>query len=219
MSQHNPFLHESVYRGDDYNKVALDRPILICGCGAIGSNLANNLCRLGFDSFVLLDMDRVETHNIGTQTWNQDDVGMLKVDALGNQLIDINPAIAFDTKYKELTAKNVKSIVKNVSLVVDCFDNNEARKVITEFCSQKNIPCLHGGLFEDYGEVFWNEKYKVPQDEADANDVCDYPLARNIVLLVTIIMSEEILRFFLTDDKNKTNWIITLKDLKIMGVI
>ena len=87
-------------------------------------------------------------------------------------------------------------------------------KFVQDHCRSAKIPCLHAGLFADYGEVMWDERYKVPGDPGEG-DVCDYPLARNIILLTVVVAQEEILDFFLNPKPRKKNWSITLKDLKI----
>lgn len=213
----NPFLHEEEYRGklDKLN----DWNILVCGAGAIGSNLVHNLVRHGATNIAVLDKDRVEKHNLGTQTWTDDDIGMTKVEALSNQIYAINETnLVFS--YKELTEKNVRKLLKGYDIVVDCFDNNAARKTLKDYCDKAGIPCLHGGLFEDYGEVYWNEFYTVPEDVEDG-DVCDYPLARNIIMLVVIAMTEEILNcclYSFDSSKKPRNFNITLKDMRISTV-
>ena len=73
------------------------------------------------------------------------------------------------------------------------------------------MPCLHVGLFADYAEVIWDETYRVPRDVA--LDVCDYPLARNLVLLAVAVASEALIRFVL--DGSKGGWSVTLRDLAI----
>lgn len=73
------------------------------------------------------------------------------------------------------------------------------------------IPCLHAGLFADYGEVIWNERYRVPRDSGD--DVCDYSLARNLVLLTVTVAAETLLRWVATGVQE--NWSITLQDLAV----
>jgi len=55
----------------------------------------------------------------------------------------------------------------------------------------------------DYGEVRWNEVYQVPADVVEG-DVCDYPLARNLILLVVAAGSEAVLRYVLDGQKENT---------------
>ena len=67
--------------------------IHIVGCGSVGSTLAENLARCGVKNFSLWDFDTVEPHNICNQMFRQKDVGRLKVDALRDILLEINPEI------------------------------------------------------------------------------------------------------------------------------
>jgi molybdopterin/thiamine biosynthesis adenylyltransferase len=203
--------HEEIYRGKDFAK-KLTGLVTVCGAGALGSNLVDNLTRQGFSKIRVIDMDRVETHNLNTQVWNERDIGAMKVAALRTKVF-ANMGLEIETFDKELTATTVDKMLKGSALVVDCFDNHKARKLVQEYCRAKKIPCLHLGLFSDYGEVFWDEKYKVPQNSE--GDVCDYPLARNVILLTVAAGSEEILEFFLAPKPRRFGWSITLKDLRI----
>jgi len=64
----------------------------ILGCGAIGSSAANQLCRMGAENFVLYDMDKVETPNIGVSQYGHSHIGQYKTSALNSILKDINPS-------------------------------------------------------------------------------------------------------------------------------
>ncbi len=46
-----------------------------------------------------------------------------------------------------------------------------------------------------------------------AGDVCDYPLARNLILLTVAVASEVLVRFVLTE--SRTDWTVTLGDFAI----
>ena len=74
--------------------------IHIVGCGSVGSTLAENLARCGVTKMTLWDFDSVEPHNIVNQMFRQQDIGKLKVEALRDILIDINPDIADDLEIK-----------------------------------------------------------------------------------------------------------------------
>lgn len=210
--------HELIYRAKI--KDILSYNICICGCGAIGSNLAINLARQGFNNFTLIDDDRVENHNIGTQTYIVDDIGKLKVHSLEKQIEDIYIGDSFadnvdiTTINKRITTKNTK-LLKNSDIIVDCFDNTESRQILKDFGLKNNNPVIHAGLYEDYAEIFWNDQYKVPQIK-DGLDVCDYPLARNVIVLLTAVLSEIIIRFFMSLEKE--NYSITLKDFSISKI-
>src|SRR5512135_3353235 len=76
------YRHEAAYRGRE----ALERlgqvHVALCGAGALGSLLADNLLRQGVRRLTAIDRDRVEAHNAGTQLYGQADVGAYKVDVL-----------------------------------------------------------------------------------------------------------------------------------------
>src|SRR5690242_13627459 len=82
----NKLLHEELYRGEGQLAKLRDLRLAICGAGALGSNLADNLARQGFARLRVIDHDRVEAHNVGTQLYGESEVGLWKVDALRNRL-------------------------------------------------------------------------------------------------------------------------------------
>jgi hypothetical protein len=94
---------------------------------------------------------------------------------------------------------------------VDTFDNSAGRAVVQQAVRALGVPCLHVGLFEDYCEVLWDEGYRVPKDVA--GDVCEYPLARNGVLLAVAIASETLMAFCL--EGRRAQWSATLKDFAV----
>ena len=76
-----------------------------------------------------------------------------------------------------------------------------------QHCRQEKVDCLHVGLYADYCEVVWEEHYRVPRDVA--GDVCEYPLARNLVLLAVAIASEAIIRFVLNSERKNRSATLT----------
>jgi len=209
--------HEKAYRGIGFIEKINQYFITVCGVGALGSNLIDNLTRTGFINIRAIDKDRVEASNLTTQVYADADVGALKVDALKNKIFR-NIGAEIEAVNKELTAANVKQLLKKSTLVLDCFDNNKARQCIQDEVRSKKVPCLHVGLYEDYAEIVWDEKYRVPKDQA-AGDVCDYPLARNIAMLACVVATEEILSFCLDAKPRYGSWSITLKDLAIRPLV
>jgi len=172
---------------------------------------------MGLSNIKVIDMDRVETHNLGTQIYAEADIGALKVDALKNKIFR-NISVEIEAINKKLEPSNVKQLLKKATLVLDCFDNNAARQCIQDEVRARKTPCLHVGLYEDYGECLWDDKYRVPKDQAQG-DVCDYPLARNIAMLACVVATEEILSFCLDAKPRYGNWSITLKDLAIRPLV
>lgn len=194
----NNFIHEHEYRGGELLKTIAEKQIVLCGAGALGSLLADNLVRQGFQRLRVIDRDRVEAHNINTQLYGFADVGARKAEILRNRLFrSVN--VEIEASAQELTAKNAKKLLRGADLVVDAFDNSASRRLVQDHCRANDLSCLHVGLFADYCEVVWDDNYQVPQDVM--GDVCEYPLARNIVMLAVTIASEEIVRFIATGEQ------------------
>lgn len=202
--------HEEIYRGKDILDKIKVFPICICGIGAVGSNLVENLVRQGFQNITVVDKDRIEDRNINTQTWTRDDIGRLKTNALVHQVFRIMK-IQIHATPKTLEIRNRARIINFEDLVIDAFDNSKSRQLVKDFCLKSKIACLHIGFSGDYGEIIWNKNYRVPDDKGE--DDCDYPLARNLILLLVAVASEVIIKYVVS--RIKENYTITLKDFRI----
>jgi len=209
----NIFFHEQLYRTNAVMAKLKDSPITICGAGALGANIAENLARSGFDKLTVIDRDRIEERNLSTQPYYRSDVGAFKAKILANNLYRAI-GTKVDAKTKELTPTNTTQLLKDSQLIVDVFDNSVARQAVKDYADQFSIPCIHAGLAADYAEVIWNEFYRVPSNIN--NDVCDYPLARNLVMVTVAVTCEAIISFIAT--KQQRNFTITLKDLTIQSL-
>ena len=205
------FAHEASYRGATAMERLSAIKIAVCGAGALGSHLADNLVRHGVRLLTVIDDDRVAAHNIGTQLYEQGDVGALKAVQLRSRCFRA-AGVEIEAVTKRLTAQNVARLLRGAELVVDVFDNSASRGLVTAHCQASGQPCLHIGMHTDYGEARWNEGYRVPGD-AEGGDVCDYPLARNLVLLKAALGCETILGYVLAGARR--NLSLTLRDLTI----
>jgi len=207
------FYHEKLYRGADALARLGQVRLTVCGAGAVGSNLVNNLVRQGVRHVTVIDDDRVEAHNVGTQVYAESDVGAFKVDVLQAEVFRA-VGVEITAVRKRLEQRNVAKLLAGADLVVDGFDNRASRALVTEHCRVAGIPCLHVGLSADYAEVIWNEDYHVPGDVGEAEaDVCDYPLARNLIEFAVALASEAVVRFVL--EGQRQNYSFTLRDLRV----
>ncbi len=104
--------------------------IHIIGCGAIGSTVAENLARFGLTKITLYDFDKVEAHNIANQMFTQEDIGKMKVDAVAEYLLKINPEMKDDLILvpKGYTNQRLSGYV------FLCVDNIDLRREIAQSC-------------------------------------------------------------------------------------
>lgn len=187
-----------------------DFPVTVCGAGALGANLTENLARSGAGSLVVIDRDRIEERNLSTQPYYKSDVGAYKAKILTNTLYRAL-GVTVDGRSKELTAANAPQLLRGTSLVIDTFDNSSARQAVKDYCKEAKLPCLHVGLASDYAEVIWNDIYRVPSAAND--DVCDYPLARNLVMLTVAVACEVIITFVASGQRQ--SFTVTLGDFAV----
>ena len=102
--------------------------IHIIGCGSVGATIAENLVRCGIRNLVLWDFDKVEPHNLANQIYRHKDIGKLKVEALRDILLDIDPELA-DTISINAEGWQGKNLSGYIFL---CVDSIELRRKIVE---------------------------------------------------------------------------------------
>jgi molybdopterin/thiamine biosynthesis adenylyltransferase len=169
-----------------------------------------SLARSGFARLRVIDRDRVEERNLSTQPYYRSEIGAFKAKMLANALYRAL-GVAVEARAEELTAANAERLLADSALVIDTFDNSAARQVVRDFCERAALPCLHAGLAGDYGEVIWNDRYRVPSAAND--DVCDYPLARNLVMLTVAVACEVAMAFAATGEQR--SFTVTLGDFAV----
>jgi molybdopterin/thiamine biosynthesis adenylyltransferase len=184
--------------------------VTVCGAGALGANVTESLARGGYRKLRLVDRDRVEERNLSTQPFYRSDVGAPKARVLAAALYRA-VGVELEAHVAELGDRNARKLLGGSGLVVDTFDNSTSRQAVSEACRQAEIPCLHIGLAADYAEVIWDEVYRVPSARQD--DVCDYPLARNLATLAVAVSCEVTTGF--VRDGSRRSYTITLGDLRI----
>lgn len=198
--------HESLYRPDGVVAKRKQAKILLCGGGALGSFLSDLLARQGYWAQTVLDRDKVEDGNFGTQNFGKFDVGRPKATQIRFNA-HRRYGVVIEALVKSLTKNNAKSLVKGFDLVLDLFDNGESREVVRAVCEAGNIPCLHSGLAAmGYFQVQWNETYVAPPTVDEKDAPCEYPMAANLVQMCVATTAEVINRFFESGEKRNVEF-------------
>lgn len=113
---------------DFFNPNEVNGRIHIVGCGSVGSSIAENLARYGITNITLWDFDKVESHNIVNQMFTNKHIGMSKVEALKDIIVEINPDAESHIELKP-EGWNGQMLTGYVFLAVD---NIEIRKEIVK---------------------------------------------------------------------------------------
>lgn len=111
--------------GDDVMQVLAKTRVIILGVGGVGSWCAEGLVRSGVTHLTIVDSDRVCITNVNRQLMaTTKTVGQVKVDALKNHLLEINPKAeieAIQSIYCEETADSFD--LDSYDYVIDAVDS------------------------------------------------------------------------------------------------
>lgn len=135
------------------NRLAASR-VLLVGCGALGTHIADSLARAGVGYLRLLDRDFVELNNLQRQIlFDERDVtaGLPKAVAASRRLATINSAIEIEAIADDLNASNVAEHLQDVDLVIDGTDNFETRYLLNDAAVRGNVPWIYGGVIATHG--------------------------------------------------------------------
>lgn len=130
--------------------------VLVCGCGALGSTIAETLARAGVGLLRIVDRDLVEWSNLQRQVlFDEDDVRTQtpKAIAAAHKLRRINSGIQIEPVVGELNAFTASELFSGIDLVVDGLDNFESRYLLNDAALEFQIPWVHGGCVGTAGQV------------------------------------------------------------------
>jgi molybdopterin/thiamine biosynthesis adenylyltransferase len=97
--------------------------IAIAGCGCIGGSAAELLARMGIGKLTLADPDTFDESNINRQcAATHRTVGMLKVEALKDHLLAINPDLEITLFTEGVNEENVEAFLEGADYVIDAID-------------------------------------------------------------------------------------------------
>src|SRR6201988_1339761 len=96
--------------GEEGQKRLLDSHVTLCGCGALGTVLANALVRAGVGHLRLVDRDFIETNNLQRQVlFDEHDVAenLPKAEAAARKLASINSAVYVEPVVADIHHTNI----------------------------------------------------------------------------------------------------------------
>lgn len=116
----------------------------VFGIGGVGSYAAEALVRSGIGAIDLIDNDRVVLSNLNRQLFALNStLGMLKVDAARQRLLDINPDCRVETWPMFYLPENADEIdLTRYDYVLDCIDTVAAKLMLAERCTRLGVPII-----------------------------------------------------------------------------
>jgi molybdopterin-synthase adenylyltransferase len=142
--------------GEAGQRALLGSRVALCGCGALGTVLANHLARAGVGFIRVIDRDFIETHNLQRQVlFDEQDVAdnLPKAEAAARKMRAINSTIAVEAVVTDLDHTNVLELVGDADLILDGTDNFETRYLINDAAVKLGKPWIFGGVIGSEGQT------------------------------------------------------------------
>ncbi len=130
--------------------------VTLCGCGALGTVLANALVRAGVGHLRLIDRDFIETSNLQRQVlFDEHDVAenLPKAEAAARKLGAINSSVHVEPVVANVDRTNIVELVKDADLILDGSDNFEIRYLINDAAVKFGKPWVYGGCIGSHGQT------------------------------------------------------------------
>lgn len=139
---------------DQVREVLKTKIVGIAGCGGLGSNCAVALTRAGVGTLIIADFDLVEQQNLNRQFYFYDQIGMLKVAALKQNLLRINPKLKVYPFDIRLCGNDIIEIYRKCDVIVEAFDKPEMKFMILD-AVHHSLPDIH--LVMGIGMAGWGD--------------------------------------------------------------
>jgi adenylyltransferase/sulfurtransferase len=142
--------------GEDGQRRLLASRVTLCGCGALGTVLANALVRAGVGHLRLIDRDFIETSNLQRQVlFDEHDVAenLPKAEAAARKLAAINSSVHVDPVVADIDRTNILELTQDADLILDGTDNFEIRYLINDVAVKLGKPWVYGGCIGSHGQT------------------------------------------------------------------
>jgi len=140
--------------GEEGQRKLNDSSVIIIGCGALGTTIANSLVRAGVGKVRLVDRDFIEYHNLQRQVlFDENDIREMlpKAIAAKRHLKEINSSISIEGIVADVNYINIERFIKGMDVILDGLDNFATRYLINDAALKNNIPWIYGGAVASYG--------------------------------------------------------------------
>src|SRR5262249_23846663 len=142
--------------GEAGQRNLLSSHVTLCGCGALGTVLANVLVRAGVGHVRLVDRDFIETHNLQRHVlFDEHDVAenLPKAEAAARKLGAINSAVHVEPVVTDIDHTNIVSLCQDADVILDGTDNFEIRYLINDVAVKLGKAWVYGGSIGGHGQT------------------------------------------------------------------
>ena len=130
--------------------------VLLIGCGALGTVLADTLVRAGVGKLRIVDRDFVDLSNLQRQVlFDEEDVAqhLPKAVVAATRLSRINSQVVLEPHVADVDWRSIRDYVQDVDLILDGTDNFETRFLVNDVSLETNIPWVYAGVVGSHGQT------------------------------------------------------------------
>ena len=146
------FLRQRPVIGEKGQKKLMESSVLIAGCGGLGTNVAQQLVRLGIGKIYLVDNGIIDAPDLNRQIlYYRGDIGRKKGEVIEERINAIG-LITDVIISKEKITENF-DLPEGIIGIVDCLDNFETRYILDDLVHKKKLFLIHGGIRSMCGQI------------------------------------------------------------------
>lgn len=134
---------------DKMRLIAGDQKISVIGVGGIGSIIAEHLIHMGFHHINLIDFDTLEISNLNrivAATYDDAIKQRIKVEAIRDNLLKINPKAKINAVNKNVFDPSVEKIIADSDWLMVATDNHASRFHIQQLAFKYYVPFITAGV-------------------------------------------------------------------------
>lgn len=142
--------------GEKGQRKLVDSHVTLCGCGALGTVLANALVRAGVGHVRIVDRDFIEPSNLQRQVlFDEQDIAqnLPKAEAAARKLGAINSQVHVEPIVTDIDRTNILELCQDADLILDGTDNFEIRYLINDVAVKLGKPWVYGGSIGSHGQT------------------------------------------------------------------
>ena len=128
--------------------------VVLVGCGALGSVLAEMMTRAGVARLTIIDRDFVEESNLQRQVlFDESDArdAVPKAIAAVRKLAGINSDVELIPHVADLSPADAPALLAEADLILDGTDNFETRFLVNDIAVREKVPWVYGACVAAYG--------------------------------------------------------------------
>ncbi len=140
--------------GPEGQRRLLTSRVVLIGCGALGSAIAETLVRAGVGHLRVCDRDYLELNNLQRQTlFDESDVAanLPKAEAARRRLNRINSEATVEAVVADVGPGNIEAHIRGADVILDGTDNFETRYLINDAAIKHGRPWVYGAVIGGCG--------------------------------------------------------------------